>query len=216
MTSDELAEVDYRPLGGVPKRSFDLAFGVTALVFLGVLMAVIALMILLADGRPVLFRHRRIGRGGRRFDCLKFRTMVVDGERVLTDALSQDSKLSDEWLTTRKLKRDPRITSVGNFLRRSSLDELPQLFNIIKGDMSVVGPRPIVREEVSNYGECINYYYRTRPGLTGAWQVSGRNDLSYETRVRLDREYVQSWSLTKDVVIVGKTLPAVLLAKGVY
>jgi lipopolysaccharide/colanic/teichoic acid biosynthesis glycosyltransferase len=142
--------------------------------------------------------------------------MVNDADALLDRALREDPELRQEWWTNRKLRRDPRITKLGAFLRRSSIDELPQLFNVLRGEMSIVGPRPIVVEEVVKYGNNIEYYYLARPGLTGSWQVSGRNDVSYQTRVQLDRKYVENWSLFADINIIGKTIPAVLGARGVY
>ena len=166
------------------------------------------------DGGSALFRHQRLGANGRVFPCLKFRTMVSESDKVLAHLLATDPAAATEWHVTQKLRRDPRITGVGQFLRKSSLDELPQLINVLKGDMSLVGPRPIVQVEVARYGSNIRHYYRARPGLTGLWQVSGRSDTSYAQRVELDVRYVANWSFWQDIVIVFKTIPAVLLRKG--
>jgi exopolysaccharide production protein ExoY len=174
----------------------------------------IASLVLMSDGRPFFIRHRRIGHGGDEFGCLKFRTMVKDADSILQQYLDKNSSAAQEWRTYRKLSNDPRITPVGRVLRKSSLDELPQLFNILKGEMSLVGPRPIVRDEATNYGVAFGEYVRARPGLTGLWQVKGRSNASYDERVKLDTEYVASWSLRRDVVILFMTVPSVLAARG--
>jgi exopolysaccharide production protein ExoY len=164
----------------------------------------------------VLFAQKRNGRGGRRFRCYKFRSMRPDAEIYLKQLLSTDPVLRREWEQTHKLKQDPRITPLGDFLRRSSLDELPQLFNIIRGEMSIVGPRPIVDSEIHHYGRWYRYYTRVRPGLTGLWQVSGRSDVSYRRRVAMDRLYVRTRSLNSYVWILLATAPAVLMRRGSY
>lgn len=167
------------------------------------------------DGGPAVFKHERIGEGGRKFGCLKFRTMIVDpnGE-VLRSILENDPEAKAEWEANQKLKNDPRITKLGLFLRRTSLDELPQLINILLGHMSLVGPRPIVESEISKYGEHIDHYLAARPGMTGLWQVSGRSDTSYEERVKLDVKYVKEWSLKRDIIILFKTAHVVFIRKG--
>jgi exopolysaccharide production protein ExoY len=203
-------------LGGGVKRWFDAATALSAIIVLLPLLCLIAIAIKLADGGPVLYRHRRIGRCGSTFDCLKFRTMVVDADQVLQQHLALDCQASREWAEKQKLTSDPRITALGGALRKSSLDELPQLFNILKGEMSVVGPRPIVSAEVPKYGECLAYYYRARPGLTGLWQISGRNDVDYATRVALDREYTENWSFWKDAMIIIMTFRVVVTSRGCY
>ena len=195
------------------KILFDLCLTSVALVVLAPLMALLALLVA-CDGGPILFAHERIGEGGRRFQCLKFRTMVMDSDRVLSEILTMNPAAAAEWDATRKLTDDPRVTRVGAFLRKTSLDELPQLFNIIRLEMSLVGPRPIVEQEVPRYGEDITYYYEMRPGLTGLWQVSGRSDTSYEQRVRYDKWYVKNWTAWNDLAIVAMTFPAVLKRKG--
>jgi len=197
------------------KRLLDIGGAVTGLVLLAPLFLVLILLLRL-DGGSAFFRQRRIGRGGIRFRCLKFRTMVPDADAVLDAMLGGDPAAALEWSDRFKLRDDPRITAIGRFLRASSLDELPQLVNILRGEMSLVGPRPIVEDEIARYGEAIALYYRVRPGLTGLWQVSGRNDLAYEDRIRLDSAYVGGWTLLGDVAILLKTVPAVIRGAGAY
>jgi exopolysaccharide production protein ExoY len=179
-------------------------------------MILIGALIKLQDGGPVLFTQERIGKGGVRFRCHKFRSMRPDAEARLASILSSDPALRREWELSQKLTQDPRITALGDFLRRSSLDELPQLFNILKGQMSLVGPRPIVESEIRRYGRWYRYYTTVRPGLTGLWQVSGRSDVDYRRRVAMDRLYVRTRSLNSYVWIVCATLPAVLIRRGSY
>ena len=195
------------------KMVFDICLASVALFVLLPLMGLLALLVS-HDGGPILFAHERIGEGGRRFGCLKFRTMVVDSERALREVLATDPVAAAEWAATRKLTNDPRVTRVGMVLRKTSLDELPQLFNILRLEMSLVGPRPIVEQEVPRYGEDISYYYETRPGLTGLWQVSGRSNTSYEQRVRYDKWYVKNWTAWHDLAIIIMTVPAVLKRRG--
>jgi lipopolysaccharide/colanic/teichoic acid biosynthesis glycosyltransferase len=165
---------------------------------------------------PFFYRHSRVGLEGKAFDCLKFRSMVINADEVLARHLAANSHAADEWQKDRKLKRDPRITSLGAGMRKTSIDELPQLLNILKGEMSFVGPRPIVIEEVPKYGPVIAHYLRARPGLTGPWQVGGRNDLDYATRVALDRGYVENWSFWGDLTIIAKTARVVVAPRGGY
>jgi undecaprenyl-phosphate galactose phosphotransferase len=202
-----------RPVARILKFGFDQVVALVLLVLLAPLMLTLALLARL-DGGPALYRHRRIGAGGRTFDCFKYRTMVTDADRVLQRVLAQDPAAAAEWAATQKLKSDPRVTRTGRFLRRSSLDELPQLLNVLRGEMSLVGPRPIVQAEIARYGENIDYYFEAKPGLTGLWQVSGRSDTSYERRVRLDVWYVRNWTLWHDIAILLKTIPAVFLQRG--
>lgn len=168
-----------------------------------------------SDGKPI-FKQNRIGQDGKPFKIYKFRTMRLDAAEQLEKILESDPAAREEWERDRKLKNDPRITRVGGFLRRTSLDELPQLINVLRGQMSLVGPRPIIDEEIVDYGEYIDYYQQVRPGITGLWQVSGRNELSYAERVQLDVWYVRNWSLELDLIILTKTFVAVLLRKGSY
>ena len=204
------------PLGLLPlflKGVMDVFLGalllaLTAPCFLAI-MAVSSL-----DGGPIFFAHRRVGIGGRPFHCLKFRTMVVDSDRVLEEALAQDPLMAAEWTSSRKLNRDPRVTAIGRFLRKTSLDELPQLINVLRRDMSLVGPRPIVENEVHLYGENIAQYYAIRPGLTGLWQISGRSSISYGRRVELDTWYVNNRTIWRDLAVLLKTVPVVLRRQG--
>ena len=202
-----------RPFSRAVKATFDFVVAALALVALSPLLIAIALIVK-ADGGPALFAHQRIGAGGRRFPCLKFRTMVTDSQAVLEHLLATDLAAAAEWHATHKLRDDPRVTRIGRFLRQTSLDELPQLLNVLAGHMSLVGPRPIVDAEVARYERDISFYYAARPGVTGLWQVSGRSDTSYAQRVRLDVWYVKNWSLWHDMAILMKTVPAILMRRG--
>jgi lipopolysaccharide/colanic/teichoic acid biosynthesis glycosyltransferase len=173
-----------------------------------------ALLVFLQDGGPVLFVQRRIGRGGTLFPCLKLRTMVVGAEEQLPQILSSCTSSSSEWASGRKLQADPRITPLGRFLRKSSLDELPQLLNVLRGEMSLVGPRPIVPEEAPRYGQRLRAYCSVPPGLTGLWQVSGRNSISYRRRIACDVVYARRRSASLNVALALRTIPAVLRQDG--
>ena len=203
-------------VGRASKRAVDIVMATTALVLLSPLMLIVALIVKLSDRGPVFYSHTRIGYGGAAFGCLKFRTMKTDAAAQLADLLRANPAARAEWETTRKLKNDPRITAVGDILRKSSIDELPQLINILRGEMSVVGPRPVTAEELARYGEHVTSYMAARPGLTGQWQTSGRNDVSYEYRVALDVQYIRDWSLTRDFIIIAKTVPALFSQRGCY
>ncbi len=196
------------------RRAVEIALCLLMLAFFAPLMAVTAIAIKLDDGGPILFAHRRIGRGGRSFGCLKFRSMAVDAEAQLQAHLARDPQARAEWERDHKLTNDPRITAVGQFLRRSSMDELPQLFNVLRGEMSLVGPRPIVQAEAARYGRYFADYCRVRPGITGLWQVSGRSDLRYRRRVALDVAYARSRCLGLDLRILLATAPVVLGRRG--
>jgi exopolysaccharide production protein ExoY len=196
-------------------RVLDLLISSAGLVLASPLLVGIYALLKL-EGEDPLFSHERVGRGGRIFQCLKFRTMVPNADRILAKVLAEDPVLREEWSLNQKLRDDPRVTRLGAFLRRTSLDELPQLINILKGEMSLVGPRPVVPEELVRYGSDAGYYLAVRPGLTGPWQISGRNGISYETRIRMDVEYVKSKSLLVDLKILFKTIPAVAIARGAY
>ena len=198
------------------ERVLDLVIAALLILFLMPLLAAIAAGSVATSEGPILFGHLRIGRGGRPFRCWKFRSMVVDADARLSHLLSTDEEARQEWSRDHKLKHDPRVTAFGSFLRRSSLDELPQLWNVIRGDMSLVGPRPIVSAEAARYGHRFAVYCSVRPGLTGLWQVTGRNNSSYRRRVAMDCLYVRRKRLMLDLWILAATLPAVLLAKGSY
>ncbi len=199
------------------KRLLDVAGAVGLLAALLPVLLFIALLVK-ADGGPVLFAHERVGRGGRRFGCLKFRSMVVDSAERLERLLATDPEARAEWEAARKLKRDPRVTAIGRFLRASSLDELPQLLNVLRGEMSLVGPRPVQAAELAeHYGPAAAAQYASvRPGITGLWQVSGRSDTSYAARVALDLRYVANPTLLGDLRILLKTPVAVLGRRGAY
>lgn len=203
-------------LHGRVKRAMDVLFATIGLVFLLPLFVAIALVIKVQDGGPVLFCHRRRGYRGRHFMVFKFRTMRPNASEELERLLAQNSQARADWHQYRKLRRDPRMTPFGYFLRRSSLDELPQLVNVLLGTMSLVGPRPIMDEEHARFGAMGVIYDAAKPGITGLWQVSGRNDTDFPTRIRLDTEYIRQWSLRQDLLILCRTLPVVLLAKGAY
>jgi lipopolysaccharide/colanic/teichoic acid biosynthesis glycosyltransferase len=194
---------------------FDIA-GALALgtVFLPVLIVVAVL--LRWEGRPVIFRHRRIGRDGLVFECLKFRTMVPDADRVLRELLERQPELKVEWLRNHKLKVDPRVTALGRMLRHTSLDELPQLWNVLRGDMSLVGPRPVALDELIRYGRFSSKYLSIRPGLTGLWQVTGRNDTHYRRRVALDMCYIRRQSVWLDLRILLRTVRVVFGDRNAY
>lgn len=206
----------FPPTGGVLKRVFDVSAALTALVLISPLFLMLMLLVKLSDRGPAFYGHRRVGHSGKSFRCLKFRTMVVDGDKVLQAYLHANPKGMEEWRATRKLQNDPRVTLVGAVLRKLSLDELPQLINIIRGEMSIVGPRPVVEDELELYETAAIYYLQSRPGLTGLWQVSGRNDVSYASRVAFDTHYVKNWSIGSDMMIIAKTIPAVCLSRGSY
>lgn len=204
------------PIGGIFKRSFDIAAALAGIALLSPLFLMLVLLVKCSDGGKVIYGHRRIGRNGRVFRCLKFRTMVENGDEVLAAHLARNPQDRDEWTATRKLQNDPRVTRVGAVLRKLSLDELPQIFNILRGEMSFVGPRPVVRDELLLYGTAASFYLKSRPGLTGLWQVRGRNDVSYRTRVAFDRHYVENWSFVFDMKILIWTVPAVISSRGSY
>lgn len=196
------------------KRTFDIVVASAMLLFALPAMFFIAVLMFSTDRGPILFSHERIGQNGKRFRCLKFRSMVVNSQEALRRHLELLPQARAEWEATQKLRDDPRITPLGRFLRVSSLDELPQLINVIRGEMSLVGPRPIVQDEVVRYADQIEHYAAVRPGITGLWQVSGRSDVDYDRRVQLDTLYVREWSFTGDLVILVKTVKVVLMRSG--
>lgn len=197
---------DDRPLGGSLKRGVDLVVAATSIVLLAPITLLIVLLILVTMGRPVFFAHPRVGFKRKLFNCHKFRSMVRDPDEVLRRHFQANPEAEREWIETQKLRNDPRITFVGRMLRKSSLDELPQLLNVLRGEMSCVGPRPVVSEELERYGAKALLYLSARPGMTGLWQVSGRSSLDYNQRVALDERYVRSWSLWLDLKIMFKTI----------
>ncbi|HHQ6553078.1 TPA: undecaprenyl-phosphate galactose phosphotransferase WbaP [Serratia fonticola] len=197
------------------KRAFDIVCAILIIIILSPILMFIAFAVS-RDGGNAIYGHERVGRNGKKFKCLKFRSMIVNSQEVLDNLLKSDLEARNEWEKDFKLKNDPRITRVGNFLRRTSLDELPQLFNVLLGDMSLVGPRPIVEKELERYAGEVDYYLMAKPGMTGLWQVSGRNDVDYETRVYFDAWYVKNWSLWNDIAILFKTINVVLKRDGAY
>lgn len=191
-------------------RGVDILVASLMLVLFSPVLAVICLLIRATSPGPAIYRHKRVGRRGAIFECAKFRTMVMDADVLLEEMLSSDSDLRDEFNRNHKIKDDPRITSIGRFLRKTSLDEMPQFWNVLKGEMSVVGPRPIVEEEKMKYGADLDIVLSVRPGITGLWQISGRNDLPYERRVALDRRYALTKSILLDLHIMMRTPAAAL------
>jgi Undecaprenyl-phosphate galactose phosphotransferase WbaP len=204
------------PVPRLSKRLTDLTIGVTLLALLAPAVVAIAGLVRLTSPGPGFYGQMRLGRGGKPFRMWKFRTMYTAAERLLTDTLANSPEARAEWERTHKLRNDPRLTPVGRLLRRLSLDELPQIWNVIRGDMSLVGPRPIVAAEVAAYGPTFSLYGRVAPGLTGLWQTSGRNALSFQERIELDAFYVRNWSVWLDLHILMRTVPAVLSAEGAY
>lgn len=200
----------------VIKRTVDLAAVLLASPVLIPLLFVLACLVRLTSKGPIFFSHRRIRQNGAFFSMWKFRTMVVNSAEVLEQHLACDADARAEWNRTHKLRKDPRVTRMGAFLRKTSLDELPQIWNVISGEMSLVGPRPIVAAEIEKYRDVFGLYCRVKPGVTGLWQVSGRSCLTYPERVSLDARYVQSWSLTADLGILARTLPAVVQKHGAF
>jgi exopolysaccharide production protein ExoY len=199
---------------GFGKRAFDFVSALTGLLVLSPALITIAFLIWAQDGGAALYGHKRIGRRGVTFKCWKFRSMVLDGDKVLAAHLAADPMAQKEWAATQKLTDDPRVTRLGRFLRKTSLDELPQLWNVLVGQMSVIGPRPIVRSELDRYGKDRRYYLLVRPGITGLWQVSGRSSTTYARRVQLDRLYVENWSYAQEAEIMIRTPLAVFKGEG--
>jgi exopolysaccharide production protein ExoY len=208
--SQELLGSEQRMQKGM-KRALDVSVALAFLILFSPLLLSVSLLLLVAQGRPVLFKHERIGRNGQAFKCFKFRTMIKDPSPVFEDHLAANPAVRREWEATQKLKDDPRVTPLGLIMRKLSVDELPQFLNVLRGEMSLVGPRPIVSSEARFYGSRLSVYQRVRPGITGSWQVSGRSNTSYARRVELDVDYVENWSLARDVVILIKTIPAVMI-----
>ena len=204
------------PTGLLSKRVIDIILAVSGIVLLAPLLIICFLATVVTSPGPALFRHRRVGFKGKHFDCLKFRTMVTDAPERLRHLLDSDPVAAAEWTANRKLRYDPRVTAIGAILRKSSLDELPQLFNVLRGEMSIVGPRPVTEEELVRYSGAVNAYLACRPGITGLWQVSGRSTTTYNKRIACDTFYARNWSMTLDAKIVIVTIPALLLSDGAY
>lgn len=205
-----------RPLNRYIKTMFDFVVTLVGAILISPLLLFIALWIYKDSPGPVIFKHMRIGKNGKPFPCYKFRSMCVDAKAKLEELLQNDPEVKEEWEHGFKLKNDPRVTKSGAFLRKTSLDELPQIFNVLKGEMSLVGPRPIIQEELERYGEYVGDYLMVKPGITGMWQVSGRSDIDYTERVLLDSWYVRNWSIWIDLVMLFKTVAVVLFRKGAY
>jgi exopolysaccharide production protein ExoY len=204
------------PIGLTSKRIVDIVVAVSAIVLLAPLLIICFIATALSSPGPVLFRHRRVGFNGRYFDCLKFRTMVTDASDCLRQLLESDPMAAAEWASHRKLRYDPRVTAIGAILRKSSLDELPQLFNVLRGDMSIVGPRPVTDEELVRYSSSVGAYLVCRPGITGLWQISGRSTAAYNKRVACDTFYARNWSMALDAKILIVTIPSLLLSDNAY
>lgn len=198
------------------KTIFDFALTLVGTVAISPILIFIAIWIYKDSPGPVIFKHTRIGKNGKKFPCYKFRSMCIDAKEKLAELLENDPVAKAEWERDFKLKNDPRITKSGAFLRRTSLDELPQIFNVLRGDMSLVGPRPVIEEELERYGEYVNDYLMVKPGITGMWQINGRNDTSYAERVCMDSWYVRNWSIWIDNLILWRTLKSVIRCKGAY
>jgi Undecaprenyl-phosphate galactose phosphotransferase WbaP len=199
--------------GETAKRMLDVAGALVLAIIFSPLLLIVGLVVA-GDRGPIIYSHSRTGRHGRQFGCLKFRTMVPNAEQVLRDLLHQDPERKLEWTRDQKLRDDPRVTPIGRFLRKTSLDELPQLWNVLRGDMSLVGPRPVVREEWKRYGRRLDTYLAAKPGVTGLWQVMGRSDSGYRRRVALDSYYVRNRSLLMDISILLRTVKVVLQGRG--
>ena len=205
-----------RPYNRFIKRVFDLVLTIIGGIFLIPVFLLLALLIKLDSPGPIIFAHQRIGKDGKLFPCLKFRTMCVDADRKLKAYLAENPEARKEWEAEFKLKEDPRVTRVGRVLRKTSLDELPQLFNVLIGQMSLVGPRPIVTAEIPKYGPYIKDFYMVHPGITGMWQVNGRSDTTYDERVQMDSWYVRNWGVWLDIMLLWRTFGVVLQHKGAY
>lgn len=198
------------------KRVLDILICSAALPAILPLWLLMSLLIRLDSKGPAIYRHERIGRNGRPFQIYKFRTMTTDADALLEKYLAENPDLAEEWAKSQKLRRDPRLTRIGRFLRKTSLDELPQVLNIFLGQMTLVGPRPIVASETSKYGRYFDEYCSVRPGLTGLWQTSGRNNTTYSQRVAYDHYYINHWSVWLDIWIMAKTIPVALSGRGAY
>jgi exopolysaccharide production protein ExoY len=205
-----------RPIGLTSKRTIDIILALFGILLLAPLLFLCFILTIATSPGPALFRHRRVGFKGQHFDCLKFRTMATDSHERLSRLLETDPEAAAEWKANRKLRYDPRVTFIGEILRKSSLDELPQLFNVLKGHMSIVGPHPVTEEELERYDSSVSAYLACRPGITGLWQVSGRSKTTYSKRVACDAYYAHNWSLALDIKILIVTIPSLLVADGAF
>ncbi len=204
-----------KPYWQALKTVIDIMGASIALILFSPIFLVVAYKIR-KDGGPAFYKHERIGKNGKPFSCMKFRSMIINSQEVLDELLENDVEARAEWEKDFKLRNDPRITPVGKFIRKTSLDELPQLFNVLKGEMSLIGPRPVIDEERKYYGDHWDEFLSVKPGMTGLWQVSGRNDIGYDERVSLDLDYIRNWSLLTDISIVWKTIFVIINPKGAY
>ena len=205
-----------RPLNRLIKTLIDYILTIIGTILISPILLFIAAWIYYDSPGPVIFKHIRIGKNGKAFPCYKFRSMCVDADAKLAELLANDSAAREEWERDFKLKNDPRITKSGAFLRKTSLDELPQLFNVLRGEMSLVGPRPIIQKELARYGEFVDDYLMVKPGITGMWQVNGRSDTTYEERVQMDSWYVRNWNVWLDFMLLWRTIKAVFKCEGAY
>lgn len=204
-------------ISNLVKNVFDFSLTAVGTICISPLLVYIAYRIKKEDPGPIFFAHERIGKNGKPFPCYKFRSMVTNSQEMLQQYLAENPAAKEEWEREFKLKNDPRVTPIGKMLRRTSLDELPQIFNVLRGEMSLVGPRPVIQEELDKYyGETAKLYCTVKPGITGLWQVSGRSDTTYDERVAMDESYINNRSLLGDIVILWKTIGVVALKKGAY
>ena len=206
--------IEAGPVGGKFKRAIDILLALSALIVLLPIIAMVVLLLKMSSRDSAIFSHQRVGHRGKPFKCFKFRTMVSNGDQLLADHFVKFPAARADWEADRKLRDDPRVTSVGRILRSSSLDELPQIFNVLQGSMSIVGPRPIVSAEIEKYGLAYGSYQSCRPGITGLWQVSGRSNCGYEQRVEFDDSYARNWSVLSDCWIICKTVGVVITREG--
>jgi exopolysaccharide production protein ExoY len=222
-SADHVAPIAAHPLRTPPAvvansvlRLIDILVATLAIIFLLPLMLLVAVAVACTSRGPILFKHGRIGMNGEIFPCFKFRSMEIDAEARLLEILQNDPEARAEWARDQKLRKDPRITPIGRFLRSSSLDELPQFLNVLRGDMSIVGPRPIIAAEMVRYGRYIERYKAVKPGITGLWQISGRNNVTYQRRVAMDVLYTRKRSIRMNMRIIVLTAPMVIFAKGSF
>jgi exopolysaccharide production protein ExoY len=211
-----LSTASSKPVGLTSKRIIDIVIALAGIILLAPLLIICFVASRTTSPGPSLFRHRRVGFNGKYFDCLKFRTMVINAPERLAELLESDPVAAAEWEANRKLRYDPRVTAIGALLRKSSLDELPQLFNVLMGDMSIVGPRPVTEDELVRYANAKDAYLACRPGITGLWQVTGRSSTTYSKRVACDSFYARNWSITLDAKILIVTIPSIILTDSAY